>query len=34
MIKPLHGLTSMAYKCFDKKNSGSGIKNKNISSKQ
>ena len=26
-------LTSMVYKCFDKKSSGSGIKNENISNK-
>ena len=28
------GLASMAYKCFDKKVSGSGIKNKNMSEQQ
>ena len=28
------GLTSMVYKCFDKKTSGSDIKNKNISNKE
>ena len=26
-----HGLASMVYKCFDKKTSGSGIKNENMS---
>ena len=29
-----HGLASMVYKCFNKKTSGSGIKNENISNKQ
>ena len=28
------GLASMVYKCFDKKTSGSDIKNKNISNKE
>ena len=28
------GLASMVYKFFDKKNSGSGIKNENISNKE
>ena len=28
------GLTSMVYKCFDKKTSGTGIKNNNVSNKQ
>ena len=29
-----HGLASMVYKYFDKKTSGSGIKNENISNKE
>ena len=28
------GLASMVYKCFDKKTSGSGIKNENISNQE
>ena len=28
------GIASMVYKCFDKKTSGSGIQNENISNKE
>ena len=29
-----HGLASMVYKCFNKKTTGSGIENENISNKE